>query len=297
MKQRIITGIFLFLFLFLFFILQLNFLEYRFDLSILLGFFFIVLASQEMFNMIEQKKKIKFNYKIFILISSVIVFLFSLLQWSSDDGNNNNLENGIIQYLSIFVLFVILILLIFFVIFDSIIVKDLEINFIIIFYISIGTSSFFSIFLKNPLFFWYIILITVLTDSFSFLTGFLFGKKKIFPNISPNKTLEGYIYGNILSTFIIFLIYYSINRFLNINFFPIQNPFIFIIVTFFNSIIVQTGDLINSKIKRNYNIKDFGKLLPGHGGLLDRFDSVLFLSLFINFIFKFQNLIINLKIL
>ncbi|WP_334330980.1 phosphatidate cytidylyltransferase [Candidatus Phytoplasma prunorum] len=290
LKQRIITGIFLFLFLF-FLIFLFSIIEIaqttKQNLLILLGFFFIVLSNKEIFTMFEKEKKIKLNHKIFILILSIIVFLFSLLRWLNNDTNISNQKNSIIQCLSIFFLFIILLLLIFFVIYDNFTAKDLGINFIIIFYISIGTSSFLSFFINNKIFFWYIILITVLTDIFSFLTGSLFGKKKIFPNISPNKTLEGYIYGSILSTFIvcsIFFVYYK--KIFFITTYKIINIYFFIIFTFFNSIMAQIGDLINSKFKRNYNIKDFGKLLPGHGGLLDRFDSLLFISLFINFIFQ-----------
>ncbi|WP_334347424.1 phosphatidate cytidylyltransferase [Candidatus Phytoplasma prunorum] len=290
LKQRIITGIFLFLFLF-FLIFLFSIIEIaqttKQNLLILLGFFFIVLSNKEIFTMFEKEKKIKLNHKIFILILSIIVFLFSLLGWLNNDTNISNQKNSIIQCLSIFFLFIILLLLIFFVIYDNFTAKDLGINFIIIFYISIGTSSFLSFFINNKIFFWYIILITVLTDIFSFLTGSLFGKKKIFPNISPNKTLEGYIYGSILSTFIvcsIFFVYYK--KIFFITTYKIINIYFFIIFTFFNSIMAQIGDLINSKFKRNYNIKDFGKLLPGHGGLLDRFDSLLFISLFINFIFQ-----------
>ena len=111
-----------------------------------------------------------------------------------------------------------------------------------------------------------IVTIISLCDTFAYLLGKTFGKFKIFPKISPNKTLEGYIGGTFctLVTFLIIFLYYDFN-YLNLIFYVI----LIIISSFF-------GDLYVSFFKRKLNIKDLGKLFPGHGGVLDRIDSWLF---------------------
>ncbi len=116
---------------------------------------------------------------------------------------------------------------------------------------------------------WLVYIIAFGSDTFAYFTGKLFGKHKLYPVVSPNKTIEGAI-GGIIGSAILSLIYFnylSINKFLYIIIFSVSA-----------SVFSMTGDLAASKIKREYGIKDFGYLLPGHGGILDRFDSVLFVA-------------------
>jgi len=102
------------------------------------------------------------------------------------------------------------------------------------------------------------------TDTFAYFTGRFFGKKKLYPRVSPKKTMEGAIGGIIGSVIINYIfVYLYIKDILAI----------IIIISLFGSMLSQLGDLLASKIKRTCGIKDFGKLLPGHGGILDRFDS------------------------
>jgi len=111
-----------------------------------------------------------------------------------------------------------------------------------------------------------VIFLTALNDSGAYFIGKLFGKNKLAPNISPNKTIEGLIGGIVTSIiFSIFLYYYLFN--INIS---IVN-WILIILTLM--IFANLGDLVESKLKRVANIKDSGNILPGHGGMLDRLDS------------------------
>lgn len=116
-----------------------------------------------------------------------------------------------------------------------------------------------------------LITIIVATDTFAFFIGRKFGKHKL-TKISPNKTIEGSIAGVIAA--IIFSMIYTVivNQYYDFN----LNYFIMIAIAIFLSVISQLGDLIASYIKRAYNIKDFGDLLPGQGGLLDRIDSLIF---------------------
>ena len=113
----------------------------------------------------------------------------------------------------------------------------------------------------------FVIAYVALSDIGGYFCGKLFGKKKIFPNISPNKTLEGYIGGFLISFTAILLTY---EKFLNETLFTTVIIFtIFIMLSFI-------GDLYISLIKRIHSLEDTGSILPGHGGLLDRIDSYLF---------------------
>lgn len=122
-------------------------------------------------------------------------------------------------------------------------------------------------FLEGTKYIWLIFIIAFGTDTFAYLAGNMFGSKKLCPKISPNKTVEGSI-GGIIGSLIIAVIY---SIFMDID--PIWKV---IILTFFTSIISQLGDLVASRVKRLTGIKDFGKLIPGHGGIIDRFDSIIF---------------------
>jgi len=108
---------------------------------------------------------------------------------------------------------------------------------------------------------------TVVTfDGFSQLTGQLFGKRKLLPQISPNKTFEGLLGGLILTTSSSFFFFQYID-------FSIGQTIATAISICFTAL---TGDLLASLLKRKYQIKDYSKLIPGHGGILDRFDSFIF---------------------
>ena len=115
----------------------------------------------------------------------------------------------------------------------------------------------------------YLLLITTITDTFAYFTGYFIGKHKLCEKISPNKTIEGAVGGVLIGTAIPTLFYlYMIN--------PDINILVLISITFVLSIIGQIGDLFFSSIKRHYEIKDFSNLIPGHGGILDRLDSIIF---------------------
>lgn len=115
------------------------------------------------------------------------------------------------------------------------------------------------------------------TDTFAYFTGFFFGKHKLCPKISPKKTVEGSI-GGILFCVAAFLLYGTA---LSARFGLIPNYAGLAAVGLVMSVLAQIGDLLLSVIKRTYGVKDYGKLFPGHGGVLDRFDSVLLLAPFL----------------
>ena len=118
----------------------------------------------------------------------------------------------------------------------------------------------------------YLLLITVFTDTFAYITGKYIGKTKLAPSISPNKTMEGLVGGLLMGTFVPTVFYVTV-----IN--PSISLVVIVFITLFLSLVGQLGDLVFSSIKRTYNVKVFSNLIPGHGGILDRFDSLIFVVL------------------
>jgi len=111
-------------------------------------------------------------------------------------------------------------------------------------------------------------------DSFAYLLGSKFGKRKIFKHISPNKTLEGYLGGIVLTVILAY--------FISFYFFEKQ-IFLWTGLGIISAIMGSAGDLFESLLKRNAGVKDTGRFLPGHGGWLDRFDAMIFVLPFATF--------------
>jgi len=135
-------------------------------------------------------------------------------------------------------------------------------------FLGIGFNLLISIYNYGIKYFILLILITTLTDTFALFGGKLIGKHH-FTKISPNKTIEGCIIGSLISTFVCTM--YYINIINNTN-----NIILIISLILLLSLVGQAGDLFFSAIKREYKIKDFSNLIPGHGGILDRLDSIIF---------------------
>lgn len=158
-----------------------------------------------------------------------------------------------------------------------------------VFYVIAAFSSLV-ILVDRPFGFYFLVLTLYgpwISDVFAYLCGRFFGKHKLIPEISPKKTVEGTVGGIVFS--ILFSLLYG-----------------FILRTFIDGIssvsylglglaggvvsaVSQVGDLIMSYIKRKYGVKDFGRLLPGHGGILDRFDSVLAVAPFMALLTSFED--------
>lgn len=133
-------------------------------------------------------------------------------------------------------------------------------------------------------FVWIIFISAWGTDTFAYFTGFFFGKNKLAPVLSPKKTIEGAIGGVIGAALLGFVYTWVYGTYYNIE--VMKYLFTVPALTACTSIIAQLGDLSASAIKRSLEVKDFGYILPGHGGILDRFDSVLFTSPFIYIILQ-----------
>ena len=142
----------------------------------------------------------------------------------------------------------------------------------------IGTAFYFLLVMRltGLNYFLFILFLVWATDSGAYFIGKSLGKRKLWPAISPNKTIGGAIGG------IVFALFVGVC-------FQLIYPFEFsmgyvIFITITISIVGQLGDLVASAIKRHYDIKDFGKLFPGHGGVLDRVDSLLFVFIVLHLI-------------
>lgn len=123
--------------------------------------------------------------------------------------------------------------------------------------------------------FWLIFISSWVCDTFAYLVGMTIGKHKLAKILSPKKSIEGAIGGIAGSILVAFLYGYFIeHRLLG----GINHASIYMIICAFGAIVSQIGDLTASGIKRNHEIKDYGQLIPGHGGILDRFDSVIFVA-------------------
>lgn len=123
-------------------------------------------------------------------------------------------------------------------------------------------------------------------DTFAYIVGKSIGKNKLFERISPKKTIEGFVGGllfSILAGIIISKFY--------INSSQTYTMYLWIGIAVIVSIFGTIGDLIESKFKRVANVKDSGKIMPGHGGVLDRLDSIIFAAPFVYLLFQILNLI------
>lgn len=128
------------------------------------------------------------------------------------------------------------------------------------------------------LFIWTVALSACGSDILAYFTGMKFGKVKLAPNLSPKKTIEGFI-GGVLGSGLLCLIFGLI--------FARDYLLACFIVGLVGGAVSQAGDLTASAFKRKMGIKDYGKLIPGHGGIMDRFDSVIFVSPFVYYLVLF----------
>lgn len=207
-----------------------------------------VLSIMSMYEILKLKKELPIFIKVIsyvLIIHSVIFSEVSLLP---------------------IILIIMSILLIFF---DKSKYNVNDFTFVTAFLVLLSTVFTYFIYIRNEdvNILIYLLLITILTDTFALFGGKLFGKHKLIERVSPKKTIEGSVIGSFFGTIIPSVYYiYMVD--------PSANFFIVILMTVVLSIIGQLGDLVFSSIKRYFNIKDFSNIMPGHGGILDRIDSI-----------------------
>ena len=160
------------------------------------------------------------------------------------------------------------ILILFFLLFELLkITKYFNFFFWIQIFLIFSSVLFLPTYEINRELFFVAILIAVLTDSIAYYSGKKLGKIKIFPKTSPNKTLEGLICGNLITTLLVTFIIFSRPTSFDLNY------LLLILIVWVSSLAAIFGDYLQSRFKRIQNIKDSGKILPGHGGISDRLDS------------------------
>ena len=136
-------------------------------------------------------------------------------------------------------------------------------------YVGIGFMYFYETREEGIIYILYGLLIVWVTDTGAYLFGRALGKRKLWPQISPNKTLEGFL-GGIFCSVLLALLFYLMGWIEGVH------VLLFLLLTMILSMFGQLGDLVESALKRHFDVKDSGRLLPGHGGVLDRFDSFIF---------------------
>ena len=131
-----------------------------------------------------------------------------------------------------------------------------------------------------------IFVISPVADTFAFFVGSIFGGKKLCPSISPKKTVAGAVGGVVFGTGASVLLYCLYTLAVGYEYKGVGDPWtMFVIVGLVTSVMTVFGDLVESVIKRHLGLKDMGKIMPGHGGLLDRIDGTLFASTFVYIVF------------
>ena len=261
MKQRLITATILVIVLGLLIYFGEGNLEFLFSgFCVLLS----MIAAYEFTRMSRAKQSMRWFDYVGVLLTGV----FSTLSVIYFDR--------IIFYIYIFI-FLLSLLLLYTLLFVSVpefTRVDFGNQILTIFYSSLGFIAFAYLRKTDINLIIYLLLVAMVTDVFAYLIGIQFGKHRLAKNISPKKSIEGAIgglvFGGIIAT--LFAYYFDVFEF----------GFILILVlSLALSCIAQIGDLIASKFKREADIKDYSNLLPGHGGILDRFDSSMFAAIFL----------------
>lgn len=231
--------------------------------GIYLKYFTLILAllgMHEFYNVIKQKNMNPLQYIGYILCVIYYVLL------------NNNINFRIIILLIIAAIFIML----------CISVINVKYNFIdisttIFAFLYIGVFFSFIVLTNQKVYgnylIWLVFISSWLCDTTAYYVGKYLGKNKLCPKVSPKKTIEGSIGGLLGSAIGCTLFGVLINSYgVNI---PSYN---YVLIGIFCGVFCQLGDLSASSIKRYVNVKDYSNLIPGHGGILDRFDSILFAS-------------------
>ena len=201
-------------------------------------------------------RKNRFNIVLILIMIAFILAMFTI----------KNRQIGIMIGYIIF-------LFMFAIVTPEITTDDIASCFLMSIIIAFAMQSVLTLSMSNKFIIGYIVIAAFLTDAGAFIIGMKFGKHKLIERISPKKTIEGAIGGYIIGFVTSFLFAYLFNYFES-------DPMIYLFFSLTLPIVSQVGDLAFSMIKRTYGVKDFGSILLGHGGILDRCDSLFFCLIF-----------------
>lgn len=224
-----------------------------------------ILAIREYSRMLEIKSNL---LRLLLALASVLIVFNAYLL----SNNYNFLPHGLIFFLIIFILYI-------YNLYNYQEQKFIHnISYQLFSTIYIGGGLSFAVFLRdinqgpfvNTLALWFVLIATWVTDSGAYFVGKKYGKKSMAPIISPNKTVAGAVGGILTTAAFIIIVSVSLNVF----------NLYYLIFAFSFPVIAIMGDLFESCIKRYFKVKDTGTIIPGHGGILDRFDSFIFTAPF-----------------
>lgn len=228
--------------------------------TILLG----VLALKELIQVREPERQLTFGMKLY----TILLFLVMVINIVPNTGYLYAIDYRIITLLIISLLVPIII-------YNDEKKYNIEDAFFLlasIFFLGLSFRLFILIREYSLVHFIYIILITTMSDTYAYISGSLIGKHKLIETISPKKTVEGILFGTLFGVLISSCFYYIyINDAVNIWYLLGLSTLL--------SLVASMGDLVFSAIKRKYHKKDYSNLMPGHGGALDRLDSIIFVVL------------------
>lgn len=182
---------------------------------------------------------------------------------------------GMTQHFTmLFIVFLVLIMAVYVFSFPTFVSEQVMTTYFGLFYVAVMLSYVYQTrsLAEGSIIVWLIFLSSWGCDTCAYCVGMLFGKRKMAPKLSPKKSVEGGVGGVVGAALLGALYALAMNKWGGAAVSPVN----FAIICGVGGMISQVGDLCASAIKRNKDIKDYGKLIPGHGGILDRFDSVIF---------------------
>lgn len=270
-KTRLISGIVLVIILAV---------SLAFGGNILWGFTLLIslVGIYELNRVLENEKNI------LGILSYIICILYYICLWLGENKTYSVIaENNYFEIVSLSYLIVTMAVYVF--TFPRFRSQDIMLSYFSFFYVGVMLSFIYKVRMVEEYgqyIVWMVFICSWVCDTCAYCVGVLIGKHKMAPKLSPKKSVEGSIGGitgsAVIGAVFAYFLQNSIHSQMNL-------MVIFAVIGAAGAVISQVGDLAASAIKRNHDIKDYGKLIPGHGGILDRFDSVIFTAPVIYFLF------------
>lgn len=238
---------------------------------------FVGLFAISLIGMMELYRTLKLEKSVLAILGYLACVAYYLFVYYKLDN-----------FVFLFIIFLLLTMFAYVILFPKYNIDQLAFVFMGLFYVAVMLSYIYNVRILNmgAYLVWLIFISAWGSDTCAYCVGSLIGKRKFLPKLSPKKTLEGAIGGVAGASLIGFLYALVFANQLT----DISNPkLVFALICGCASVISQLGDLAASAIKRNFDIKDYGKLIPGHGGILDRFDSILFVAPVVYYFIIYMN--------